>query len=207
MPKNNEESRNNDTEFNETKNALLRYYTSQQTSQGARLIGFTLALFTLIQTVQNSKQQPLSNIFSDLANTLTEFAQTCEIFEVLSSIIVTISFPLFFLSIFILLFFIFRTIFRFSIFAFFSDYLIKIKSCEISKTTKPIHHAIHETISDKWEKESKRVYLFFKLIWFINRDSKTSKQDRKTSRQHWIGFILCGIFAFLLSLILMLFLW
>jgi len=39
-------------QFIEVKNALLRYYSESQTSQGARLIGFVVALLTFLQLVQ-----------------------------------------------------------------------------------------------------------------------------------------------------------
>lgn len=47
--------------INEAKNALLHYYSSQQASHGALVIGFTVASFTLIQVFQSSSGRAVAS--------------------------------------------------------------------------------------------------------------------------------------------------
>lgn len=175
--------------FNETKNALLRHYASNQSSQSARLIGFLIGLFTLLQTVQQSQKEPLAGIFKNI-----EFALTFEIHPSVGDV-----FKLFFFSVFVWvsLVFIVRTIFRFQLFSYSSNYLITLKLSDLSEhSKKAIHSAIQEATFDKVCAQN--VFGIFRLSWFISRD---------TGEEHRIGLILCMFLAFLATLILIWFLW
>lgn len=185
-------------EFRETKNALLRYYTSNLTSQGARLIGVAIAAFTLIQTVQHSKEEPLSRIFSYASAVLYRFAQILKLSELIPSFVATLKLVLFGGILFALLFFIVRSIFRFVMFGYYSSYLIRVKYSEISESTKPLHYAIHHTVLNNIRGANQKLYGIFPLIWFVARGE---------ARQHWIGLVICGISALFSTSILLWFLW
>jgi hypothetical protein len=176
-------------QFNETKSALLRHYTSNQTSQGARLIGFTVALFTLLQTVQHSRQEPLSRIFSNIDAFLPQVAP---------GFAASLKFLLFFCSVLALFFFIFHAIFRFIVFAYFSDSVIRVKQSEISLWTEGIHQDIHVAARIRMEETKKRIYGVFPTVWFVAKGEES---------QHWKGWIACFFLALCSTLILMLFLW
>jgi len=189
-------------QFRETKNALLRYYASSRDSQGVHLIGFVAGLFTLIQTVQHSRQEPLSGIFSDVGAILFELSRAHRVLEIVSSLVATswqvLKFPIFIFSIIFLLFFIIRAIFRFALFAHLSEYLIRLKPSEISERTEPIHDVIHTAVVDNIDKAKQKVFWVFPLIWFISRGN---------GNQYWKGQVMCLLLAICSTLTLMLFLW
>ena len=174
--------------FNETKNALLRHYASNQSSQSARLIGFLIGLFTLLQTVQHSEKEPLAGIFKNI-----EFALTFEIHPIVGDMFKLLLFSVF---VWVSLVFIVRTIFRFPLFSYSSDCLITLKLSDISENSKkPIHSVIQEATFDMVC--AKKVFGIFRLSWFISRG---------TGKEHRTGVILCMFLAFLATLILIWFL-
>ena len=186
-------------QFRETKNALLRYYSSSRASHGVHLIGFTAGLFTLIQTVQHSRQEPLSEIFSNVGAILFEITRALGVHGIALSIGEIIKLGVLSFGIGFLLFFIFHTIFRFAVFANFSDYLIGVKPTEISKRTEPIHEAIHSVVTDNiCTRDKKRFYGRIPISWFIVREKDSEHQN---------GYKMCGILAIVSTLILMGLLW
>lgn len=171
--------------FNNAKNSLLRYYSSQQTSQGTRLIGFTVGLFTLLQTVQYAQEVSLSKVFPDLTECI-------RIIEVCAWLGESVKFSLLFLAIFILLTWTVRTIFRFLVYAYFAERLMKVTQEGIGE---PMHSTIHSTITEKLDEENVKAYWFFPLTWFFRRKDKLK------------GWICCLFLAGLCTLILLWFLW
>lgn len=189
-------------QFNETKNALLKYYADSRASRGMHLIGFTAGLFTLIQIVQYSNQGPLSKIFSNIEVLFSDFPVDFEFLipTWLSSLMLVLKFSFFFLAVCGLLFFIIRTIFRFAVYAYFSDYLIRVKPDEIEcNFNESIHDAIHTKIMEEFESDDKKVYRFFRLMWFIHSGKKES--------QHQKGYEICAVLAIVFTLVLLWFIW
>lgn len=128
-------------QFIQAKNGLMRYYTSQQTSQSARLIGFTVALFTLLQTVLYSHQ---------------------EAFRMLTT---TKLYPLFF-GMWFLITWLIRTIFRYLISAYLAQAAVHIDLAQIDRT-RPIHSAIQEAIVRGFIDSNKKAYWIFPVTWFL----------------------------------------
>jgi hypothetical protein len=139
--------------FNEAKNALLRYYSTSRSSHGVHLIGFTAALFTLIQTAQHSSEWGLSKIFS------------LEIPPALESIGEIVRPYLFSGIIWFLLFFTIWTIFRFTLFAHYAETLMTVKPTDISVQKDAIHQAIHLILASKVS--TRKCYLVIPSCWFI----------------------------------------
>lgn len=99
----------------EVKIALQKSFDSKRNALGAQLLGLIAGLFTLLQTVQNSGKQPLSGIFPNLAVINIPYTPL----ELL--LIEFLKLGLFTTAVFILLFLITRTIFRFSFYSKYSD--------------------------------------------------------------------------------------
>lgn len=178
-------------QFLEAKNSLIRFYTSQQTSQSARLIGFTIALFTLLQTVQNSEREPLSGIFSELARHIGAIVSELGISEILvmhawigelSKLILV------FIAIAGLMTWLIRTLFRFLVWAYFAQFVRNVSFGEIGNT-KPIHQEIHNATLKLMRKKNKKGYWLFPLIWFI-----PTAEGSQTGKG-WIRCILLATFS------------
>lgn len=200
MPKNAPSSE----KFNETKNALLRHYGTNRASRGVHLVGFTAGLFTLIQTVQYAHKEGarLSEIFLDWEGFFSKLVQGLGDLKVLSNWLAPAAqaakFLLFLIAVGGLLFMIIRTIFRFAVWAYFATYLKRVSPSEISKSTDPIHWAIHMAAANKIIEDRKKVYGFVPLSWFI-----TGLEGSHPGR----GFILCLFLAFVSTLFLVGVLW
>jgi hypothetical protein len=179
-------------EFSETKDALLRYYSSKQSSQAARLVGFGVALFTLLQVVQQSKDKPLSDIFINTDIFFSEFLQTIGLSEVFSSIGAGAKFFLFLASLVIIMTFLVRTFFRFAVFAQAAEFLLRLPPAKVPECTEPIHSVIDIAVmGDMKEKKA----FGFRLSLF------TETKRRRA------GWVVCLSFAIASTLILTLLLW
>lgn len=162
-----------ENQFIEIKNSLIHYYTAQQTSQSARLIGFLVALFTLLQTVQYSKLYPLNGLFPNTIITFPCLAWFTELLKLL----------LLLLGILFLMVFIVRTVFRFSIYADLSGMMMEINLNDSKAEEPPISHsAAHNKLVSKVA--AKKVYWIFKLGWFIPGFDELKKG--------WISSLLVG---------------
>ena len=177
-------------QFREAKSALIHHYASNRASHGVHLIGFTAGLFTLIQIVQNSESQPLSGIFKNVSVIFSGIPPIIgEFFKLM----------VFFVGIWVLLFFIIRTIFRFAVFAYFAEYSLAVGAKETYRRSEPIHEAIHLIVIEKVIEANKRLYWRFPLSWFVVRRGKES--------EHHQGYRLCGIIALGLAFVLVSLLW
>lgn len=177
--------------FEETKSALLRHYSEQQTSQGTRLIGFAVSFFTLIQTVQVSYSDKLAEVFAPLNQLpLPSFAVVVK--------------PLLLLSMFsiasILMIFIVRTVFRFAAVAILIQSLL-----ELPPTTNDANQSLTTVISNRmreeFEKRNAKLYWLFPATWFVKRDSD---RGRRENRNGWCLSLSIAVF---LNLILFMLLW
>jgi len=170
--------------FTEAKNALLRYYSTSRSSHGVHLVGFTAALFTLIQTTQHPSDWGISKIFN------------LEMPPALANIGEIVLPYLFSLVIWFLLFFTIWTIFRFAVFAHYAEQLKTVKPADISKREEAIHQAIHVTVEGKLSR--KHLYWVFPARHFI---------ESGTNRQHWWGRTWCFILSIVTTLFLIGLLW
>ena len=167
-------------EFNEAKNALLRHFSSQQTSHGALIIGFTVSVFTLLQVVQNATR--LSSFFSapfqiELAPNLAGF-----------------KFWILFFSISFLISLLIYSFFRFIVYGYFSSAIIGVKADD--KMEEPIHDRIVDAC---WNSiKNKKLLLIFPMMWFATRGEEGNV---------WKGRMFSFIFAFLPSLFILFLSW
>jgi hypothetical protein len=180
-------------DFLKTKNALLSYYSSQLTAQSARLIGFSVALFTLLEVAQNSSNLHLSNILSNSGY-----------FDFLAPLSDGFRFGFLFLGIVFLVALIVRTLGRFSVFAQISEELLEVTVDSAAKKMKEreqkepeitVYQAIHRDAVGKLRERNVGVF-FFRTNWFTHET-----RDKRTA---WLVSIIYGI---VFALLLLSFLW
>jgi len=106
--------------FLTVKNFYMSYFQNIASSQAVRLIGFTAGVFTLMGVIKLSPDEHLGEFFSDVYT----FHIIRSIVSISPEIISAFNFGIFFGAIFILMFFIFRAIFRYMAFSDLSDTLI-----------------------------------------------------------------------------------
>jgi len=176
--------------FEEARNTLLSHYSDSQTSQGARLIGFAVALFTLIQTVQSSGSNLLSTIFPT--------GLVMAGFEILTPYANGAKAILLFAGILVLMTYIVRTMFRFAVYSGFASYLINLLPFEVEKN-QSIQSAIHNAVIQSMINKNAKLYWVIQCKWFI-----ASECHRRENRNGWI---LALIIALILTSILVWLLW
>lgn len=148
-----EKDPNKISNFLRAKDSIITYYSSVASAQTIRLIGFTTGLFTLIgldKLVLNDIMPELPfNYFEELVNSFDLYV------------------PFFYcLSVFILFYFIFRSIFRYATFSKMSNSLFDIS---LEQTEKIYDHTLHAQIV-----KAQTLYfikysitIFFFPIWFF----------------------------------------
>lgn len=186
------------TDFDDAKNGLLRYYASKETAHSARLIGFTVALFTLLQTVSRG---PLSEFFSVWAGYVLYESWLSHTLAYVWETVPTWAwgagrFFLLFFSIVFLITLTIHTIFRYLVYAKFSQYVVFVGQSEISKYPLPIHHSIHKATFEMVKKQKLLGLLRAELFIPTRRDDKT-----------WRGWIWCSLLAIFFGALLLLLLW
>ncbi len=192
-----------DPNFVNAKNALVRYYTSKETIQGARLIGFTVALFTLLQTFQNSRNEPLSSIFFELTSQLDAFFLEyglSELFGPYAWLWEPFKLLVLFVSILLLITMLIRTILRLAVYASYAQHTLLITQNEIEKIM-PIHGAIDLAVYNSIKKRARKLYRLFPIMWFIYAEGE---EARGQLRKGWYRSL---IIAFISSVILTLLIW
>jgi hypothetical protein len=201
--------------FLEAKNALLSDYSSRQTDQVARLIGFSVALFTLLEAVRGSRQQPLSGAFSTISSAIPN------VFAGISWLAELVKLILLFASIWGLIFLIVRAVIRFSLFSHYVTNIISVKQEDIRKISRnellkgiiidkinpdeSLHLQIIKLAQGKKayeiEKVHTKLFLFVPLSWFFN------SKIESTASTKWQGWLFYVASSFLITLLLMWFLW
>jgi hypothetical protein len=172
--------------FEETKSSLLRYHSELQSSQAARLVGFAVALFTLIQTVQTARQNGLSVIFG------------VELNIPIPSSVGLLSFSA---GIFILMLLIIRAIFRYAAIASLAQRLIELEPFHIEEG-RSFHNDVAYKACEKFSKERSKLYIgLFPAIWFVRTGFETSKNENLK------GLIVSALIGFVLTVVLLGLLW
>jgi hypothetical protein len=198
-----------DLSFQKARETIIKSYDERQKALGAQLLGLIAGLFTLLQTVQNSAEMPLSEVFSGLVVRkirLTPFA------------IFNLEFWRWFLfvaAIFVLLFLITRTIFRFALFSRYSEIIYNVDYTRFGKPTesnpqpdylfeirevvnKMIEGKISRRREDPPREKSENFLLLIPHVWFMHgRDGENEIK----------GYILSAILAGCFTRILLFLLW
>lgn len=211
----NEKTEGQREEFYATKGALLQYYSSMQASQATRLIGFVIALFTLIQAVQNLKESYLSSLFPTLAGALES------VLVVSPTLVVLLDFIKLgglFVGIYLLMLFVMRTIFRFSVFSYLASHLADVKESDVYGTNdekngnKPklsdedIMARIRMKTSERLLNRDPKLFVFPIKWHFSALVSSGNKQTPRKTNDRW-GWRVCCLLALLSSLFLLFILW
>lgn len=172
--------------FEEAKSSLLRYYSELQSSQATRLIGFAVALFTLVQTVQSAHQNGLSVIFRIELNIPTPN---------------TVGLVLFSGGIFVLVLLIVRTIFRYAALACFVERVTELQPNHVEEG-RSFQTDVHYRVSDEFSKDRPKLYFgLFPATWFIRTGAESSK------RETTIGLIVTVAISLVLAFFLLWLLW
>jgi hypothetical protein len=175
-------------DFLRVKNSLQSYYQNMASAQTIRLIGFTAGVFTLIEATQLH----LGEFFSSFSIPILE--------EVISSSIrSSINFLFLSISVFILFFFVFRAIFRYSALSYLSNLLIYVTFEETKKAAgQSLHAKITNALFSHVKKYPRKVFFVFPLLFFISRSG---------SRKHLVGILLSLILSLSATFLLLLFIW
>lgn len=199
-----------ESRIDNTKDSLLRYYTDQQTALSARLIGFVVALFTLIGAVQLSKSEPLFSTFASIP-----FPYGREIASAINWSI--FEFIFLFLLVFTLAFFITRSIFRFSVYGFLSSCLISMKQKDVEETLRKykdlidkqsLYWVLHLTTYEEMCSCRKLAYWLFPAKWFVGGGvPKTDVSGNDVKTDTWKGYLVIIIASFSLTVIILGLLW
>ena len=170
------------SQFSEDRDVLLRYYSEIQSSQSARLIGFSVALFTLLQMVQLSGQGTFSKIFPFVSMSVPSWLITILNFVV---------FLIFLGTVFLLNLYIIRSIFRYAVYGLLISQLMYV-SQTVAKPQKDesFLRVISKIAVERIEK--RKLYTFIPLIWFIS--AKRFERDNKK------GWLFSGFLAIVLAL-------
>lgn len=184
-------------EISEAKKTVLSYYTSLQTAQVTRFIGFVAGLFTLLQLTQIPDNLSLDRFFSTLFPTAVLPEIWIEIFK----------FKALFFGTLLITFFILRAIFRFCIFGFLGSYVTNVEKTDIEKIyeadkeekakERPLL-VIQKATSQKFINDDRRAYGIFKANWFFTFENKSSDK---------LGTAIQLFLAFVITLSLFMILW
>jgi hypothetical protein len=152
--------------FLRVKNSLLSFYQNIASAQAVRLIGFTAGVFTLIGATQISPKQHLSEVFS-------EAVISPLIGGISLAISSNIKFLIFFGSICILFFFIFRAIFRYASYSYLASALTHLSIVETEKAEgNSLHEQINNALFEHVKKYPRRVFKI-PIFYFISYTKNT----------------------------------
>jgi hypothetical protein len=173
--------------FLTAKNFLISHYHNIASAQGVRIVGFTAGVFTLIGATQIKSDQALHNIIPAIT-----FDTSSLFFSSLKLLFLSV-------SIFSLLFFVFRAIFRYATYANLADYLITVSLGKTENASgKTLHHQITTALIQHVEQFPRRV--FGMPIWYF---WSVSQYQEKT----WYGVIVCTILSMSVTFLLLLLIW
>ncbi len=214
------------TRIEDAKSKLLDFYTSQQSSQAERLIGFVIALFALLTLAQGVDKSRLGTLFTHVSS----ITALVKIVPLSGCGWETMKFIILFAGVTLLFFFILRAIYRFAVFG-------KMFSAVQYVTTKDVKQWIVDFANDKninltedankadfierslWatlnaaarialidedkngKTKQKRVP-FLPICWFITHDDPDPKFNCKENCGYLSLFLSSLFLAFLLILIL-----
>lgn len=179
--------------FLTAKNYLITYYQNISSSQAVRLIAFSAGLFTLLGAIQVPAEKSLRVFFKD-APSIINFGLTPEG-------LASFKFVILFLTISILLFFIFRAIFRYTTYAIIANELIYVKKDDLTETSekKSLHNKLNDEIVCRvTDKYPKKLFKCVKIDCFYSYSNNIHM---------WKGFVLSAIFSIISTFLLLLLIW
>lgn len=186
-------------EFNRAKEALLKYYSDVQVSLGARLIGFSVALFALFEAFGNFSFSGLSGKLSEII-----FGET-----VTPPFLALMQGILFFLGTLILVIYMVRTILRYASVSGFCNALQGVAPFPVDAETvvhaKIVQTAYRNMLNDNNGKGS-RVFFVFSFSLFIGGDIGKDEKKRM-EKDNYLGWFWCILIATMLTVVLFVLFW
>jgi len=179
-------------EFQETKSALLSYFADSTTAMGARLIGYAVALFTLLQTVQTSGEG--------------KFSRFMPYFPPLVNLDVPVAWktPLLCILVFFLMTLTVRTVFRYATYMGLCHYLMEVKESDGVEPSQiadmdPMQAAYFKVMNRMVNVKKVKLFGIFPIKFFLT--SELYKWENK------VGWLISLSFAFILTTFLLWLLW
>ena len=199
-----------DKDLRRAKETLMQYYAEQQSSQSTRLIGFFVGLFTLFSLVQVS-----ANPVTRLSKLFTNNSELNQLFGLIDNPILRIL--LLFFGSSLISYFIFRTIFRYSMLGYVSTSILVACLDGVNKVRadfEALLESTHQVYCDdvltclnvRAFRDLHEKYFFgrFRIYWFYSGfDPRT---DEYGSKEKW-GEFTCLILSLVLSVLILVLLW
>lgn len=193
-----EELSNNQENLLENARAeLSRDYVAQQTSQSTRVIGFAAGIFTLVSVV--STQERLSKVFPEGSGIIIPWQPPQ-----------WLGFWVFYGAVALLMFFVTRTMFRFTVFGYLTVYVKSVTQRRIENARgqykkdhpqeeEPTLISMVQRVTYDLLRHAKRRSFTFPTMWFL--------PTSENSREWKLGVLVCALFALVFSAILIGLIW
>jgi hypothetical protein len=194
-------------QISEARKQLQTYYSDQQNQQMTRLIGFVIGLFALLQLTTTAKESWFVNAFPYFSRIIevTSFLP-CSVVVALVEICFLCFWKVGFLfaGTAIIMYFIFRTIFRYSLYGNMACNIMTIKDYEVKEFRNNVEYnelLAFNTLLSRTVYNEKPIF-GLPASWFFGlaKDPKYPSHER-------CGIALCISISVLTSLLLLLFLW
>lgn len=190
----------------ETKKTLFQHYTALQHSQAVRLVGFVTGLFTLLGLTKVADNLRFSQIFSNFP-TIILLDDSPQVWDFLKVTFL-------FIGVSILMFFILRTIFRFSVFGNMNSKVATVTSENLRQVVRD-YATDEKTVQECEEKilwvcematsrlaKITKIYWFLPASLFLHHKDKDSKYTCNTTIGH---LFLIGLSVFISSTLILFF--
>jgi hypothetical protein len=178
----------------DARKSIQSYYADQQSQQGTRLVGFVIGLFTLLQLTQAYKNSALRNVFPSFNNAFQTHYSV--LFDLWKTVFL-------FIGVSIIMYFILRTVFRYSLYGKMACNVMTISDEAVLKHQKEEEYnellafnvEISESVYDKGN------VFGISASWFLTLHNKKHPSKERN------GEALCAVIAIIITLLLLLFLW
>jgi len=201
------------------KNGILKHYTDEQGSSSTRLIGFFAALFALsqgLQRVQDNKA--ISQSFPRIDAKLYQLSLSNPAF------LEMLKFTFLFATLFVLLTFVFRAIFRFAIYGLMASAVLAVNRNEIREATRKyveyvnrenakhgsgekdvtkedidFHFRIHLGVVSNIREKDLKIFWLFPTRWFL--------EAYHGLREELSGWSICFLASAFITTVVLWFIW
>lgn len=172
-------------QLEEARAELLRHYVDLQTSQSTHLIGFVAGIFTLVSAVSSNDR--LFKVFTEGSGIIISF-----------QLPQWLGFWLFYGAVMVLLFFVLRSVFRFTVFGYLSVYVVLVTQNDIGNAQEPPVISRVQVATAARLRTANRKSFGFPAMWFL----ATSDGNEECK-----GWVVCALLALVFSAILIGLIW
>lgn len=167
------------TVYNDSKNALLSYYQTQQSNQITRILGLSVILFTLVQIIQSSNR--LSGLFPVIGKSFSSAASYSGWIEVLRI-------SLLFLSMTAIFAVMVYSLGRFAVYSQFCSCLLHVPW---ESGQRNVLEKINDDVWKRFKDLNPKLLLIIPLTWFSSI-SDENDPTKNMNRKGWRLSILMG---------------